>query len=638
MFLDKQNLLINTNITKKGRSAITMGDFNISFFGLGDTEIDYTLEEQSILSAINNHPNIVDLIGYERDCELSPIQNISNKEIKIEGSNKIFGLFTSESQNLSGVTTNNVCPNIDLTIDYGLIPSSPNSLILNIGSSDVAQGDVIYIVFHEETPNFDCSISSAKFIDSYNIISNSGGIITLNRNLPSGYTDYEYYVYRPSDIDSTENNIIFDDCTNEFTSNTTGCTSPLKFNIIPIEELAGTCIINETELLYDNCGNEIEIPKRACDRTPLGKKYSGLAKMLGYYSNCGDNIIDSEKTCEDVTNSFKDTYQKSVGIIYLDEQCCEGDYFSKNLKLHLPSLMYHRRSFNGNGTANKIGMTFCSSNNMKNLGNVKYYDLLENEDFVDSEIISIGKVFPELKIVVIEDEEILAALSNCSNRKYTLPSLKGIFENSINGIKNGLVKRNQKVYITYRLDNNTLHNLNYSVLENLLSNSKDVAINLEDVGLLPYDQMNGDINLIYQITDGERPDPCNWKEFMISGTTLDLENNTVVLDSHIDSISKPFDHNVSYNCDCLYGDESFLYGSISVSHLDFYSQLNVQLQIDSDSLITGKNCTFGDCDELKISEIGLYNSNQDLMLISKLSIPVKIQQNKVYNFDISYNF
>jgi hypothetical protein len=80
----------------------------------------------------------------------------------------------------------------------------------------------------------------------------------------------------------------------------------------------------------------------------------------------------------------------------------------------------------------------------------------------------VGKVFPDLKIIVIDDEELLAAMSYKSNRNWTLPAPKvslitpnicGLDNNSVEGILTG---NTEYLYVTYRLSNdlgftNSLH-------------------------------------------------------------------------------------------------------------------------------------------------------------------------------------
>ena len=72
----------------------------------------------------------------------------------------------------------------------------------------------------------------------------------------------------------------------------------------------------------------------------------------------------------------------------------------------------------------KLGLTLTPKNGLKLLTgdtkslNINYYDLCDNWDNV------VGKVFPDLKIFVIEDQELLFALSYKSNRSWTLPNFK----------------------------------------------------------------------------------------------------------------------------------------------------------------------------------------------------------------------
>ena len=69
-----------------------------------------------------------------------------------------------------------------------------------------------------------------------------------------------------------------------------------------------------------------------------------------------------------------------------------------------------------------LGVTLIASGDSKLLTgttkslDVVYYDLCDINGFV------VGKVFPDLKIFVIEDQELLFAMSYKSNRSWTLPN------------------------------------------------------------------------------------------------------------------------------------------------------------------------------------------------------------------------
>jgi hypothetical protein len=98
---------------------------------------------------------------------------------------------------------------------------------------------------------------------------------------------------------------------------------------------------------------------------------------------------------------------------------------------------------------------------------IRYYQLWDTHANTDGKPSRVGKVFPDLKIVVFDDDEIVAALNYKSNRSWTLPAPKvgTIIPNACDGIlgdDEGLVSANtQSIFVTYRFNNsgftNSLH-------------------------------------------------------------------------------------------------------------------------------------------------------------------------------------
>ena len=94
--------------------------------------------------------------------------------------------------------------------------------------------------------------------------------------------------------------------------------------------------------------------------------------------------------------------------------------------------MWHRRNDVGTGSGTTLGMRFVSDVVKKTITNpkggatdIEYYDLIEfsGMSVTPETPLAVGRVFPNLKIVVIDNEELLAAMSYKSNRNYTLPDL-----------------------------------------------------------------------------------------------------------------------------------------------------------------------------------------------------------------------
>ena len=90
--------------------------------------------------------------------------------------------------------------------------------------------------------------------------------------------------------------------------------------------------------------------------------------------------------------------------------------------------------------------------------------------------LAVGRVFPNLKIVVVDNEELLAAMSYKSNRNYTLPDLSANLTTPVAGECNGVVKPGESIYLTYTLKltgttgfTPTLPCQRYTVIDNTLS-------------------------------------------------------------------------------------------------------------------------------------------------------------------------
>ena len=110
---------------------------------------------------------------------------------------------------------------------------------------------------------------------------------------------------------------------------------------------------------------------------------------------------------------------KKLGVIHYTNSSpanVYGEGFLNNTPtLDIPTIMWHKSS------TKTLGATFAPSGSSKILTgetkslNLTYYDLADTNGFV------VGKVFTELKIFVIEDQELLFSMSYKSNRSWSLP-------------------------------------------------------------------------------------------------------------------------------------------------------------------------------------------------------------------------
>jgi len=233
------------------------------------------------------------------------------------------------------------------------------------------------------------------------------------------------------------------------------------------------------------------------DYTNFGSiAYLGTKEYFGYASSSGQT--DSSSTY--YFNSFGDKInvnpeqQKAIGIIHYTNQTVDffyGEKFAlepfdtsnpadttgeaRNFKVHIPWLMWHKNPDCCNGQTfwvdppgfedlNLFQVQYLQSTKNVDMNNpgMRYYHLWDTNANANGIPNRVGKVFPDDKLVIIDDEEIIAAMSYKSNRNWTLPSPKislitpntcGNDSSTVTGILTGLT---ESLYVTYRLSNTDL--------------------------------------------------------------------------------------------------------------------------------------------------------------------------------------
>ena len=234
------------------------------------------------------------------------------------------------------------------------------------------------------------------------------------------------------------------------------------------------------------------------------KEYFGYASSSGqtdsssvyYFNSFGDKI------------TVKPEQQKAIGIIHYTNQTVDffyGEKFAlepfdpsnpadttgeaRNFKVHIPWLMWHKNPDCCNGQTFWVDppgfedLNLFQVNHLQSTKNVdmnnpgmRYYHLWDTNANIDGIPNRVGKVFPDDKLVIIDDEEIIAAMSYKSNRNWTLPSPKislitpntcGNDSLTVTGILTGLT---ESLYVTYRLSNtdlftDSLHCNYYSLIQ-----------------------------------------------------------------------------------------------------------------------------------------------------------------------------
>lgn len=234
--------------------------------------------------------------------------------------------------------------------------------------------------------------------------------------------------------------------------------------------------------------------------------YIGTKEYFGYNSSNGQTDTSSTfyyNSLGDVV-TVKPEEQKAIAIIHYTNQTIDffyGEKFAlepynpsnpddttgqaRNFKLYLPWLMWHKNpeccfgqtfwvdppGFEGKELFQPHYIKSTKNEGMNQPG-IRYYHLWDTNKNNNGLPNRIGKVFPDSKLIIIDDDEIIAAMSYKSNRNWTLPAPQTSLltpntcdtTTSLTGILTG---SSETMYVTYRLTNkagftNSLH-CNYYV-------------------------------------------------------------------------------------------------------------------------------------------------------------------------------
>ena len=438
--------------------------------------------------------------------------------------------------------------------------------------------------------------------------------------------------------------------------------------------------------------------------------YVGTKEYLGYTSSLGQ----TDTSTVYYYNSFNEKInvspeeQKAIAIIHYTNQTIDffyGEKFAlepydptnpddttgqaRNFKLHIPWLMWHKNPsccygetfwVDPAGYEDKGLFEVQYIQSTKNAGmnqpGIRYYHLWDTHTNADGYPSRVGKVFPDSKIVVIDDEEIVAAMSYKANRNWTLPAPQislitpntcGIPTTTVDGILTG---SNETMYVTYRLTNesgftNSLHCNYYSKVTGNNNDcnpdtSKNVGIRFgsefnclvqpsytagtECLIACNVDQgyfANKFEILCQKVITGQRPSPTNWVliDFTdsISASTINgyitqsgITGNTFVITPELYSAGTTYNLNDYIELTQIgstgqtlnFGDEFYFYGGIESDIQATIYEMKYKVNLGVAEYQNTSNPTWTQGTKSYITEIALLDKNKDILVMSKLQSPV----------------
>ena len=704
---------VSIKLTEVGRENLAKGQLNFSYWAIGDSEINY--EREAIVDANQTDPVLSGSSKVMTPFDRQP--NLKSYITKTTGEN--LNAINSSNINVVKAVVNNEATERGFfsgsNLTYETLSSSTYlKSYSTVNNQTITGGTVIYISsaatvnvndFIRLRVTNDLSSPSNPFENVipipnlwYKVQSTattvSGTAITVDRTLPNLRTQTastsQVLVYRGGEVADSfgyeTSTAYWDSGTLSFDSATNITCDDVKvwnMNNVWCENLAGITGLTGTSI-YENY-------------TKFGS-YEYLGSKNPYFEYLCTSALSSVPTdCNGPGFSYFDEVKKSISILHYTNNTISnlyGEFFyidtvnGKTVTITIPDIMYHRRNY-GTSQGITMGMKFIASGATQTLPNsdIEYISLIEDPSYVDDTPVSIGKVFPQLKMVVIDDEEIVAAMSYKSNRNWTLPALSAQLASPTGGTTSGLLDVNKTMYLTYALDNAngtgltpTLPCQYYIKVTNSSSSSKDVSFKIEDVDLLPYMTQKESLvyngygfyatkfKLIYQIVNGQndRPEPGSWKTYDFTSTAITqtvggtinpylLETQTssnigFTITSALNSgattyeITNTLSMAPNSNSNILqFGDERFFYGNLEtfIGATIFKTIFDIRVNSSEYSLTTNPTRSTQSSTNpatIRVSEVGIYDSNNNLVVIGKLSEPVLLTAGNTIMFELSLDF
>jgi len=712
--LKNTSALIDIKLTDTARKKISEGRFNISFFQVGDSEVCYNcVEGQNI-----TNQNVIDS-NYNDQNSVPTEKNKSMIKYPVfagSSGNNSFGIpinqpvidevFNTASPRgfFYGENINEIYDNVYISENYCKTGNfSTNTLSFDGGNTvqvtntegpvDVDNlpqiGDYVTFFF----TGLINPLQTNSPVLTYKIINISGGpdlyTITTDRLVPDlnfmNYNSNIRVIFYPPKLSPFYDFLTPDGYyLNQEINFENNCDSNGKdvkiwnMNIPWRESVAGT--FDSSHKGYKDYGSV---------------NYINTMEYLGYYSDDGQENTNGTyyyDSFEDIVDvNPKD--QKCISIIHYSNNTIDNFYgekfalkdlngddtgSAKNFAIEIPWLMWHKNpnqtmgerfvvnpeGFEGLNLFEVQSMN-SKKNSFMNDPGLRYYNLWDthaNENGLPNRI---GKVWPDLKMVTIDDEEICAALSYKSNRNWTLPAPKVslVGPNTFGGltqVNEGVLNGSgETMWVTYRFSNsyfsNSLHCNYYIPIQGKEADcppySSNVIVNFgkefkflnsSDTNGMPVDGFVANrIELILQKTQtGQRPQPNSWKvidvtdqiensqeynllsEDLITNTTFQISKvlydsaNSYKLQEYI-QIPELGSGSQQLN----FGDEYYFYGVVKTDVQATIYVMNYQCNLGSAQFNRSSNPTANSSTTPYITEVGLFDDNKDLMITAKLQSP-----------------
>ena len=435
--------VLQIKLTDKGRDLLSRGELTFKKFAIGDSEIDYEYNNNVSLDAFNAaifkpvdaNPDIVSFITQsvsgDTYTELPTIVNntsLVTNTIQQKGMFNVTGATKVLFDDVGHVKQANckiAGANVNGTTSLALNPSS--SYVL--ASAEPEVGDYVMVRWANQIVGHTVGFDVDEAIPHlwYKIVSITSGtlagnnlVVEVDRPIP----DFNSFVTFDSGAMIYPNNngrfISGDSIQNYYGSpfiTDFVSESMLAFienyDLPTIKVPVWNMTIVYTEDVIGTGANTLPLPMRGIDTTNssgvTGNPSIAFGGLVQYLEKISPKV-------------------KNIGLIHYSNNSPSNNYGeglvltnATTPTINLPTIMWHK---NSGGT---IGITltgdFASKASLPEL-NTEYADLVDQYGNV------VGKVFLDLKVFIIENQELLQAMSYKTNRSWTLPAISAGFNAS----------------------------------------------------------------------------------------------------------------------------------------------------------------------------------------------------------------
>ena len=738
-FLNSSNSeYLSARITQKGRNSIAKGEFIINYFQIGDSEFDYNLAFSG-LTGQTNHQMVLSPVDkecgvkypYKLDTATNVTYGIPIENSTTEVLRNVMGPagFVSEynpydSVECTGSTIECITESINITnLNGDNVITVPSGLAFQ-NSKYIT---LVFGVFNGLDENHPV-ISGHTNSLIYKIVSISGNTLTLDRKTPdlSTLTGNVQIVGNKCEIEFPISSEISPVCLptpldpmdqhNPWTLNVVWDEKPIGADVQGTgvdENLSGytsNIYLSSKEFFgYNSTGQTFQNLTGGTITGFSSKNVStGFKNSFGelievtpqeqrciaiiHYSEIGDLQNDPERffKYDDYISHKTGTTGDDISLV--DDRDGEPISDTEYFEIFIPFISYHRNPTNSDTNGAVFTMDTVNYYVRPVTGITESRFELLFRYLLDESGNRVGKVFPTKKVVIFDDQELVAILDYRSNRRYTLGAPKvGFTPASLNeALVSGTTE--QTFWVTYLFENGTTSlfnalpcnyftkvSVNFDLDTCNISNPSNFTLRFTgdtfqhmnysatptNVDIFRTGFMAKKFKVLIQETTGlpnKYPTMGGW--LAIDCTTrvggngtayinpTGMTSNTVVITKSDVNSATPFDleshlsgFGTNYIGDATtndwgvttpqFGDEQPFPGSIRLVRATDIEEMNFLVNLPCNQFDRTQNPTYVSGSKF-ITEVALLNSNKEPLVVAKTSIPIKRLGTQVFAVKLDF--